>query len=196
MFIVIARQSVLSILVTGSLLLAACGGGAATSSAPAAAPSVTASKPAASVAASAAVSKPAASASAKPVAASGAAASGASAPTGVTITMVAPKDGSSVPPGDVTVNYDVAGVTLVPAADAKKLDDYHVHVLLDSDATPYLTQFLPVPMGNDNIVHTAAKMVTFKGVTAGPHTLSVFLTTSNHISVSPPIQTKATFTAQ
>ncbi|HEY8693341.1 MAG TPA: hypothetical protein VIR57_11445 [Chloroflexota bacterium] len=150
-------------------------------------------------------SAPAASAAAKP-AASGAAAAGsaaakpaatgAPAPSGVTLTLVSPKDGSSVPAGDVTVNYDVTGVTLVPAADAKQLTDYHAHVLLDTDPAPYVVQFLPAPTGNDKIVHTAAKTVTFKSVPAGSHTLAIYISTSNHISVGPPIQTKATFTVQ
>ncbi|HLG74092.1 MAG TPA: hypothetical protein VK009_27040 [Chloroflexota bacterium] len=102
-----------------------------------------------------------------------------------------------MPAGDVTVSYDVAGTTLVAAADAKKLDDYHVHVLLDTDPTPYLPPNpQPVPTGNDKIIHTAAKSVTFKNVAPGQHTINVILTTSNHVSVNPPIQTSAKFTAQ
>src|SRR5438105_8284647 len=85
--------------------------------------------------------------------------SAAPAPLNVDLSVTAPKEGATLPIGDVTVTYDITGVTLVPAADAKKLDDYHLHVFLDVDPTPYLQQFKPVPTGDDRVVHTAAKSV-------------------------------------
>jgi len=90
----------------------------------------------------------------------------------------------------------VTGVTLVPAADAKKLDDYHAHVLLDVDPGPFLNSFQPVPTGNDLIVHTAAKSVTFKNVPAGNHGVTIFMSTSNHVSVNPPVFAKVAFKVQ
>jgi hypothetical protein len=214
----ISRFNFLPVIAVGALL-AACGG----ADAPSPSPSVAASKPAASAVASVAASKPAtsaaasapaAAASAKP-AASGGPASGAPAPSGVTITVNQPKDGSSVPAGDVTVSYDVTGVTLVAGSQATKPDDYHVHVLLDVDPMPYLRDFQQFPGGtvpgcaktgasgacaqligqaNPNILHTADKSVTFKNVAAGSHKINVSLATSNHITVSPVIQANVTFT--
>jgi hypothetical protein len=44
----------------------------------------------------------------------------------------------------------------VAAANAPRLDDFHRHYFLDESAAPYLGTLAPVPMGNPNIVHTAA----------------------------------------
>jgi len=86
-----------------------------------------------------------------------------------------------------------SGPTLVPAAAARKLDDYHLHYFLDVDPMPYLGTTLPVPMGDPRIVHTAATTVTFDDVAPGMHSLAVLLTGSNHISVNPPVWDTATF---
>jgi hypothetical protein len=118
------------------------------------------------------------------------------APSGAAISIVQPAEGARVPAGDVSVAYQVPGLTLVSAADAKKLTDYHVHVLLDTDPLPYIGGFTPVPTGNDRIIHTAAPSVAFKNVAPGQHSLAVFVTTSNHVSVKPPILARSTFTAE
>ena len=43
-----------------------------------------------------------------------------------------------------------------------------------------------MPVGNPRIIHTAATQVSFDNVAAGSHTLTVLLTRSNHVSVTPP----------
>jgi hypothetical protein len=88
------------------------------------------------------------------------------------------------------------GPALVAAARATKLDDYHLHYFLDVDATPYIGTQVPVPMGNPNIVHTAALQQSFDNVAAGPHTVTVMLSGSNHISVTPPLSAQVMFTVQ
>jgi hypothetical protein len=88
------------------------------------------------------------------------------------------------------------GPALVAAASATKLDDYHLHYFLDVDATPYIGTQVPVPMGNPNIVHTAALQQSFDNVAAGPHTVTVMLSGSNHISVTPPLSAQVMFTVQ
>jgi hypothetical protein len=180
-------RSALLLISAAAPALAGCGGAASVK--PVASAAV--SKPAASLAAS----KPAGSIAASKPAASGAAAAQA-APSGVTLTIVQPANGATVPAGTATVTYDVTGITLVPAAQAQKLTDYHAHVLLDEDATPYLSQFQPAPMGDPKLIHTAAQTVTFDNVASGSHTITVWITTSNHVSVNPPISAKSTFTAQ
>jgi hypothetical protein len=94
------------------------------------------------------------------------------------------------------VSIQYTGPQLVPAANATKLDDYHVHYFLDENAMPYLGTLVPVPMGNPRIIHTANLQVTFDGVTAGPHTVTVVLTGANHISVVPPLSAQVAFTVQ
>jgi hypothetical protein len=89
---------------------------------------------------------------------------------------------------------DYKGPTLVPAAESKKLDDYHLHYFLDEDATPFIGATpLPIPTGNPKIVHSAALQVTFDNVAAGSHTVTVVMTGNNHISLSPPVTAKVTF---
>jgi hypothetical protein len=136
----------------------------------------------------------------KPTAAAAAAPASANtpvaAPSGASITFTAPAAGASVPAGDVAVAIDIAGVTLVPAADARKPDDFHVHVFLDVDPAPYVGTTVPIPVGNPAIVHTAAKDVTFKDVKPGEHKLAVVLTSPDHVSVRPPVTAASTFTAK
>jgi len=89
-----------------------------------------------------------------------------------------------------------SGPPLVPAANATKLDDYHLHYFLDENAAPYLGTLVPVPMGNPHIVHSAALQVTFDNIAAGSHTVVVALAGANHVSVAPPLSAQVTFTAQ
>ncbi|HLY66043.1 MAG TPA: hypothetical protein VKU60_10965 [Chloroflexota bacterium] len=160
----------------GSALLAACspGGGSSASSPPAAQASGAGPDDAA---------RSAAAAAAQP------------APADVTLVITAPKEGASVPAGTVSVTYDLSSVTLVAPNQASKIDDYQVGALLDVDATPYLQLFKPLPSGDDRIVLTGAKSVTFNNVAAGSHTVTVMLATSDHVSVSPPKFYKVTFQA-
>ena len=130
-----------------------------------------------------------------------AACGGAVAPTPkplAVITITSPKAGESVAAGDVAVTYDVSDVTLVPKAAAQKLEDYHVHVFLDQDASAYVGTDEAVPSGHanpkpDRIIHTAEKSVTFENVTAGEHTVTVFMTFSDHVSVKPAVSASLKF---
>jgi len=96
----------------------------------------------------------------------------------------------------VQVSVQFTGPTPVAAANATKLDDYHLHYFLDESAAPYLGTLVPVPMGNPRIVHTAALQQTFDNVTSGPHTVTVMLSGANHISVTPPLSAQVMFTVQ
>jgi hypothetical protein len=92
----------------------------------------------------------------------------------------------------VTVNY--TGPTLVPAASATALDQYHLHYLLDVDPTPYIGTTTPMPTNNPNIIHTAATQLTFDNVAPGTHHIAVIMSGANHVSVSPPVSQQVTFT--
>jgi hypothetical protein len=117
-------------------------------------------------------------------------------PTGAAIKVTVPAASASVPAGDVRVAFDLTNVTTVPAAEAKKVDDLHVHVLLDVDPAAYLGTTTFIPLGNPSIIHTAAKEVTFKDVKAGSHKITVILTGANHISTKPTVSDTLTFTVQ
>jgi hypothetical protein len=132
-----------------------------------------------------------------PAAASPSAAAVAAArPADTTLAISSPTAGQTVPAGSVSVTVQYSGPQLVAAANATKLDDYHLHYFLDENAAPYLGTLVPVPMGNPHIVHTASLQVSFDGVTAGSHMLTVMLSGANHISVTPPLSAQVTFTAQ
>jgi hypothetical protein len=118
-----------------------------------------------------------------------------------TITITSPKAGETIAAGTVMVTYEVSDVVLVPAASAAKPEDYHLHVFLDLDTSPYIGKDLPVPAGDANpnpsrIIHTAAKSVTFNNVTAGEHTVTVFMTFASHVSVKPPVSATSKFTVR
>jgi hypothetical protein len=135
---------------------------------------------------------PAAAPSAAAAAASGTA---VARPANISLHITAPTAGQSVAAGSVQVSVSYQGPPLVPAANATKLDDLHLHYFLDENAAPYLGTQVPVPTGNPHIVHSAALQVTFDNVAAGSHTVTVFLSGSNHVSVAPPASDQVTFTA-
>jgi hypothetical protein len=117
-------------------------------------------------------------------------------PSDASLKITSPATGESISAGPVTVSVDYTGPALVPAAEAKKLDDYHLHYFLDESATPYIGTTTPIPAGNPKIIHSGAKEVTFQDVPAGDHTVTVVLTGNNHVSVSPPVTDTMTFKVQ
>jgi hypothetical protein len=133
---------------------------------------------------------------AAPASPSPAVAAAAPRPAGVSLMFIAPTVGETVSAGPVTVSVGYSGPALVPAANATKLDDYHLHYFLDVDPTPYIGTTVPVPLGDPRIVHTAATTVTFDNVAPGTHTLAVMMSGSNHISVNPPVADQESFTAR
>jgi hypothetical protein len=98
--------------------------------------------------------------------------------------------------GAVKVSINYSGPNLVPGAEAKKLDDYHLHYFLDEDANAYLTGTKPIPTGNPHIVHSAAKEVTFDNVAPGAHMVAVVMSGNNHIPVTPSLVDSVTFMVQ
>jgi hypothetical protein len=117
-------------------------------------------------------------------------------PSNAAIKITSPSASGTVPAGDLKVTYDLTNIATVPAADAKSVNDLHVHVLLDVDPAPYIGTNVFVPPGNPSIIHTAAKEVTFKDVKAGAHQITVILTGANHISTKPPVTDTLKFTVQ
>ena len=110
------------------------------------------------------------------------------------VVITSPTNGAAGPGPDVTVTIQVTGTTLVPAANATRLEDLHVHYMLDVDPAPYLSGTTPIPAGNANIVHSGALSNTFTGVAPGPHRVAVVLGFSNHTAVQPPVAPSVSFT--
>lgn len=110
------------------------------------------------------------------------------------VTIASPASGTTVAGTDVTVTIQVTGTTLVPAANATKLEDMHVHYLLDVDPAPYLAGTTAIPAGNPAIVHSAALSNTFSNVAPGAHKVTVILGLSDHRAVQPPVAPSVSFT--
>ena len=109
------------------------------------------------------------------------------------VRITSPAPGAAVAGPDVTIAIAVTGATLVPAAEATSVDQLHVHYMLDVDPAPYLDGTTPIPLGNPNIVHTAALSQTFMGVSPGPHRVAVVLGQANHLAVQPPVAPTVSF---
>jgi len=112
----------------------------------------------------------------------------------VQVRITSPVNGARVAGPDVTVSIAVTGTTLVPAADATRREDLHVHYLLDVDPTPYLSGATAVAQGDPNQVHTAALSNTFTGLAPGQHRVTVLLGFSDHLAVQPAVAPSVTFT--
>src|SRR5207302_421645 len=112
----------------------------------------------------------------------------------VQVRITSPANGAVLPGPDLTVNIVVTGTTLVPAAEATRLEDMHVHYVLDTDMAPFLNGSTPFPQGNPNIVHTAALSNTFTGLGPGLHRVYVVLGLSSHVAVQPAVAPFVTFT--
>jgi LPXTG-motif cell wall-anchored protein len=94
----------------------------------------------------------------------------------------------------VTVTINVTGATLVPAANATRLEDLHVHYVLDTDTAPLTAGAAPIPSGDPKIVHAGATSNTFTDLAPGAHRVTVILGLSNHVAVQPPIAPSVSFT--
>ena len=101
-----------------------------------------------------------------------------------------------MPAGSVQVSVQYSGPPLVPAANATKLDDYHVHYFLDEDASGYINGARSIPVGNPHIVHSSAKEVSFDNLAPGRHTLTVVMSGNNHVPVTPALADTVNFTLQ
>ena len=95
---------------------------------------------------------------------------------------------------DPAPSITVTGTTLVPAANATRLEDLHVHYVLDGDPATLASGAAPIPAGNPNIVHSGATSNTFMDVAPGPHKVTVILGLSNHVAVQPPVAPSVSFT--
>ena len=109
------------------------------------------------------------------------------------ITITSPVNGATVPGPNVTITINVSGTTLVPAAQATRLEDLHVHYLLDTDPSPWLDGTTAIPAGDPNIVHSGSTSNTFNDVAPGAHRVVVVLGFSDHRAVQPPVDPSVSF---
>jgi hypothetical protein len=99
--------------------------------------------------------------------------------TAPAVSIVSPAEGDSTS-HDVTVVMQGRNVTIAKSDGAKVDGIGHYHVYLDS--VPVMDT-MPIPPTSTNVVHigTGDSTYTFKGLTAGPHTLIAVLGYGNHV---------------
>jgi hypothetical protein len=112
-----------------------------------------------------------------------------------TLTIAQPPAGATLPSGKVTVVVSYNGPSLVAAAQATELNQYHLDYLLDVNPAQYLKTNVIIPLGNPSIIHTDKTQVNFDNVAPGSHLLAVILTGSNHVSPTKPVAQQISFTA-
>jgi len=108
--------------------------------------------------------------------------------------IASPSAGETVTGPTLTVRWETVGYTIVPAAQARRPDEVHVHIFLDRDPAPILASGQPIPLNDPNIVHTANPIVTFQNVVNGPHRLWLVLATGDHVPLRPPVTDTVAFT--
>jgi hypothetical protein len=94
------------------------------------------------------------------------------------VTITSPAKGATTGK-DVTVTLHAQGVTMAKA-DGKKVEGIgHYHLFLDTIPTP---DNAPIPPTNKKIVHigTGDSTFTFKGLSAGPHTIIAVIGYGDH----------------
>lgn len=115
---------------------------------------------------------------AAPAAGQTTAAAAAPAPAVAAVTIASPARGATTGK-DVTVILHSQGVTIAKA-DSKKVEGVgHYHIFLDTIPTP---DNVPIPPTTKKIVHigTGDSTYTFKGLSAGPHTIIAVIGYGDH----------------
>jgi hypothetical protein len=109
-----------------------------------------------------------------------------------TIAITAPANNATVSsPVSVTVN--IQGVTVKPAAEGDP-NAYHYHLFIDVDPATVVQTGQPIVTGQANIIHTADLTVPIPNLAPGPHTVTAVLTKTDHVPLSPSVQSRVQFT--
>ena len=108
------------------------------------------------------------------------------APAGVELYFISPKDGDTVA-GEVTVRFGLRGMGVSPAGTMKQGTGHH-HLLIDVDALPPLD--MPIPADEHHVHFGGGQTETTIKLTPGKHTLQLDLADSLHMQFDPPIVSK------
>lgn len=117
---------------------------------------------------------------------------GAAAQPGAAIKVAAPAANSTVS-GPVMLQVDISGVPVKPAGEGDP-QAFHYHALVDVDPATVIQPGQPIPTGQANIIHTADLRLALPDLAPGPHTVTVILTRTDHVPLTPAIQDRVTFT--
>jgi hypothetical protein len=109
-----------------------------------------------------------------------------------TIRIITPTNNGTVN-GPVTLQVEIGGVTVRAAAEGDPAA-FHYHALVDVDPAAVIQAGQPLPTGQENIIHTADRTLTLGNLAPGQHTVTVILTRTDHVPLTPPVQDRVTFT--
>jgi hypothetical protein len=109
-----------------------------------------------------------------------------------TIDITAPADSATVG-APVMLSVNIQGVTVKPAAEGDP-QAFHYHALVDVDPSTILQPGQPIPTGQSNIIHTADSTLSLGDLAPGQHSVTVVLTRTDHVPLSPNVQDRVTFT--
>lgn len=108
------------------------------------------------------------------------------------IKITSPANGASTS-GPVMLSVDIQGVTVKAAAEGDPAA-YHYHALVDVDPATVVQPGQPLPTGQANIIHTANRTVELPNLSPGQHTVTVVLTRTDHVPLTPAVTDKVSFT--
>ncbi len=101
------------------------------------------------------------------------------------ITIIEPKNGTTIPAGDVTVSVNVANFNIVDKqGQAKAAGEGHIHYFMDVAAPTNPNK--PAVTAPGTYVHILDKSYTWKNVIPGNHNFSVELVNNDHTPLTPP----------
>ena len=109
-----------------------------------------------------------------------------------TIRITGPAAGATVS-APVQLSVDIQGVTVKPAAEGDPAA-FHYHALVDVDPATVVQPGQPLPTGQANIIHTADRTISLPNLGAGPHTVVVVLTRTDHVPLTPTVTDRVSFT--
>ncbi len=110
-----------------------------------------------------------------------------------TLSITSPREGASVPAGDVTVSAQVTNFKVVDKQGMANLPgEGHLHFYLDIDAPT--TPDKPAVPASGVWAHVSATTNTFINLAPGMHTISVQLINNNHTPVTPIVVAKINIT--
>jgi plastocyanin len=102
------------------------------------------------------------------------------------LVIVSPRDGATLPAGDVTVTIQTSNFSIVDKqGQANTSHEGHIHYYLDVEA-PTTPGQPAIPLSGE-WAHVASTTYTFATVAAGSHTISVQLINNDHTPLEPPV---------
>jgi hypothetical protein len=100
------------------------------------------------------------------------------------IVITAPTEGEVLAGPDITVSVSFSGFTISLPLEPKR-EPNTGHIVYFLDVEPFFDQ--PVPLGDDNMIHSGRESETFVGVADGEHTIYVCLVYDDNTCIDPAL---------